>query len=191
MQDIEPFYNWRHIYVANEDEHSPFWGHANSEFQYSNTIYNYYIHPQWDSFGSTTLYVKALFVDYEQNIAILEFIGEWNDAIENDCMLLKRDLIDCLLQKGIYKFILITENVLNFHSSDDSYYEEWYQDIEEEGGWILFLNMPAATKTEFMQISIHHYAFFMDIEQWRTLQPLILMNFIEQKLLRIQQNTEE
>ena len=191
MQDIEPFYNWRHIYVANEDEHSPFWGHANSEFQYSNTIYNYYIHPQWDSFGSTTLYVKALFVDYEQNIAILEFIVEWNDAIENDCMLLKRDLIDCLLQKGIYKFILITENVLNFHSSDDSYYEEWYQDIEEEGGWILFLNMPAATKAEFMQISIHRYAFFMDIEQWRTLQPLILMNFIEQKLLRIQQNTEE
>jgi len=31
----------------------------------------------------------------------------------------------------------------------------------------------------------------MEIEQWRTLQPLILMNFIEQKLLRIQQNNEE
>jgi len=154
MQDIEPFYNWRHLYIASEDEHSPFWGHANSEFQYTNTIYNYFIHP-------------------------------------NDCMLLKRDLIDCLIQKGIYKFILITENVLNFHSSDDSYYEEWYQDIEEEGGWILFLNMPLATKSEFNQISIHRYAFFMEIEQWRTLQPLILMNFIEQKLLRIQQNNEE
>jgi hypothetical protein len=191
MHEIEPYFQWRHLYIADEDPKSIFFGQTYSEFEFSQTVYNYYIHPQWDTFGSKNLYLKILFVAYESNFAIIELIGEWNDAIENDCMLLKRDLIDCLIQKGIYKFILITENVLNFHSSDDSYYEEWYQDIEEEGGWILFLNMPLATKSEFNQISIHRYAFFMEIEQWRTLQPLILMNFIEQKLLRIQQNNEE
>jgi len=31
---------------------------------------------------------------------------------------------------GDIQFILIGENVLNFHSSDDCYYEEWFQDVE-------------------------------------------------------------
>ena len=48
MQDIEPYYNWRHLYVAEEDESSPFFGRTYSEFEYSMTLYNYYIHPQWD-----------------------------------------------------------------------------------------------------------------------------------------------
>ena len=64
MQDIEPYYSWSHLYTAAEDELSPFYGRVYSEFEYSNTIYNYYIHPQWDVFGSSTLYVKVLFVVY-------------------------------------------------------------------------------------------------------------------------------
>ncbi len=51
MHEIEPFYNWRHIYVSEEDERSPFYGRVYSEFEFSQTIYNYYIHPQWDEFG--------------------------------------------------------------------------------------------------------------------------------------------
>ena len=122
MQEIEPYYNWRHLYTAEEDERSPFFGRTYSEFEYSNTVYNYYIHPQWDEFGSRTLYLKVLFVDYDFNFAIIEMIGEWNDAIENDIMQLKRELIDDMVQRGIHKFMLITENVLNFHSSDIDYY---------------------------------------------------------------------
>ena len=53
---------------------------VNSEFEYSNTVYNYYIHPQWDDIGSGTLYMKELYADYENGFAILEFIGEWNDV---------------------------------------------------------------------------------------------------------------
>ena len=94
MQDIEPYYSWRHMYISSEDELSPFYGREYSEFEYSNTVYNYYIHPQWDDFGSTTLYMKVIFADYEQQYAIIEFIGEWNDAINNDIMMLKRDIID-------------------------------------------------------------------------------------------------
>ena len=140
MQDIEPIFNWRHLYIAEEDEQSPFYGRTYSEFEFTNTVYNYYIHPQWDDFGSRTLYMKLLFVEYEQQFAIIELMGEWNDAIENDIMTLRRDVTDLMQHRGINKFILIAENVLNFHSSDDSYYEEWRESVIEEGGWVVIVD---------------------------------------------------
>src|SRR3954463_4455746 len=147
VHTIEPFYNWQHLYIAAEDPESPFYGREYSEFQYSNTIYNYYIHPQWDDIGSETLYIKILFVDYEEKYAVIEFIGEWNDAINNDIMLLKRDIIENMMSFGINKFILIGENVLNFHASDDCYYEEWFQEVED--GWIAAINFLDHVRTEF------------------------------------------
>ncbi|MCE2849196.1 MAG: hypothetical protein LW815_08535, partial [Chitinophagaceae bacterium] len=146
MHEIEPFYNWRHVYIADEDQRSPFFGREYSEFHYSQTIYNYYIHPQWDDIGSSTLYIKILFVDYEVGFTIIEMIGEWNDAIENDIMTLKRDIIDQMIAHGIHKFILIAENVLNFHSSDDCYYEEWVDDVIEEGGWVSIIGLPEQSR---------------------------------------------
>jgi len=74
------------MYTAEEDEKSPFFGRTYSEFEYSQSVYNYYIHPQWDEFGSKTLYLKVLYADYAENFAIIELIGEWNDAVENDIM---------------------------------------------------------------------------------------------------------
>ena len=131
MQDIEPYYNWRHLFTAEEDRFSPFFGRTYSEFEYSQTLYNYYIHPQWDEFGSNTLYIKVIFAEYEQGYAVIELIGEWNDALYNDIMLLKREVIEDMINKGINKFILIGENILNFHTSDDCYYEEWFQEVED------------------------------------------------------------
>jgi hypothetical protein len=128
---------------------SPFYRRTYSEFEFTQTVYNYYIHPQWDDFGSRTLYLKIIYVDYELNFAIIELIGEWNDAIENDIMQLKRDVIDQLFQEKISKYILITENVLNFHSSDKEYYEEWFEQVTDEEGWIVALNMPEATQYDF------------------------------------------
>ena len=128
MHEIEPYYNWRHIYVSEEDERSPFFGRVYSEFEYTQAIYNYLIHPQWDDFGSRTLYLKVLLADYEEKYAIIELIGEWNDAIEKDIMSLKREVADPFMVQGIFKFIFITENVLNFHSGDKDYYEEWYEE---------------------------------------------------------------
>ena len=184
MQEIEPYYNWQHLYTSEEDELSPFYGIEYNEFEFTNTIYNYYIHPHWDTFGSQTLYLKILMADYEANYAIIEMIGEWNDAIENDIMRLKREVIDQLIRNGITKFILITENVLNFHSSDDSYYEEWFEDIEEENGWIISLNMPEATQHDFLGTRINNYINLIDYAQWRTMKPELLFHRLDNIMLR-------
>ncbi len=185
MHEIEPFYNWQHLYNAEEDEHSPFYGVEHSEFMFSNTVYNYYIHPQWDEFGSRTLYLKILFADYDLNYAIIEMIGEWNDAVENDIMQLKRSIIDQMVAQHIYKFIFITENVLNFHSSDPDYYEEWYDDIKDEGGWIVAVNMPEQTKYDFRQSHIDRYIRMMEVDNWRTYQPQDFFQLIDNRMLRI------
>ena len=97
MHLVEPYFHWRNLYVASEDEASPFHGRDYSEFEFGNRIYNFYIHPQWDHIGSPTLYIKILYVDYEFGFSIIEMIGEWNDTIENDIMTLKRDIIDQMI----------------------------------------------------------------------------------------------
>jgi hypothetical protein len=185
MQDIEPYYSWRNLYIASEDEQSPFYGREYSEFSFSNTIYNYYVHPQWDEFGSSTLYLKILFADYDKGYAIIEFIGEWNDAINNDIMFLKRDVIDVLLENGIQKFILIGENVLNFHGSDDCYYEEWFQEITD--GWIVALNFREHVLIEFSKYNLDFYMAFggeLNNMNWRTFLPGQLFEKIENTMTR-------
>jgi len=184
MHEIEPFYNWRHLYVAEEDERSPFFGTEHSEFQYTATVYNYYIHPQWDDFGSRTLYIKVQFVDYEAGYAIFELLGEWNDAIENDIMTLKRDVVDLMIQEGISKYIVIAENVLNFHSSDGSYYEEWQDDIRDEGGWVVLLNLPEASQHDFRLARLMRYLEFAEYPEWRTLSPQLLFVTLDNLMLR-------
>jgi hypothetical protein len=179
LQDIEPYFNWRHLYTAEEDPLSPFYRRTYSEFEFSNTVYNYYIHPQWDDFGSRTLYLKILFVDYEQRFAIIELLGEWNDAIENDIMTLRRDVTDNMHARGINKFIFIAENVLNFHSSDDSYYQDWYEQLEEDAGWVVFIDMPGQSQYDFLQARLNHYIQLMDFPQWRTLKPELVFEQIE------------
>jgi hypothetical protein len=184
MQDIEPYFNWRHIYVAEEDSLSPFYRRTYSEFEFTNTVYNYYIHPQWDDFGSRTLYIKILFVDYEQHFAIIELLGEWNDAIENDIMTLRRDITDNMQAKGITKFILIAENVLNFHSSDDSYYQDWFEGLEDSSGWVTILDMPKQSQHDFVQARLHYYIQLIDFPQWRTLKPELVFEQIENIMIK-------
>ena len=183
MQDIEPYDSWLHLYTSETDVRSPFYGRQ-YDFQFSNTIYNYYIHPFWDDFGSSTLYLKVLMVDYEEEYIIIELIGEWNDAIENDVMRLKREVIDEFIRQGIRKFILITENVLNFHSSDDCYYEEWYEDIEEKNGWVVSLNMPSQTQHDFVKARLNNFVEMLFLPAWRTMKPDVLFNQVDNILLR-------
>ncbi len=187
MHTIEPYFNWRDLYIAEEDKLSPFYEREYSEFEFSKTIYNYYIHPQWDEFGSPTLYLKVLYVDYINNFSIIEFIGEWNDAIGNDIMFLKREIIDPMIEQGINKFILLGENVLNFHASDDCYYEEWYEEIAEEGGWIAALGFRDHVVTEMRSQRLEHYIYmgekFNDLN-WRMIKPQFLPEVIEDILLK-------
>ncbi|MDB5196768.1 MAG: hypothetical protein JWP88_1139 [Flaviaesturariibacter sp.] len=184
MHQIEPFYNWLHVYVSEEDERSPFYGREYSEFEFSQTIYNFYIHPQWDEFGSKTLYLKVLQADYDEHYIVIELIGEWNDAIENDIMMLKRDVIDKFEAEGISKFILIAENVLNFHSGDRDYYEEWHEDVSDEDGWVVCLNMPEATQHDFRKAKINYYVELMELGNWRTYKPFHLFKRIDDELSR-------
>lgn len=184
MHEIEPFYNWRHLYSAEEDEHSPFYGRTYSEFEYSQTVYNYYIHPQWDEFGSRTLYMKLIYADYDQNFVIIELIGEWNDAIEDDIMTLKREIIDRMLAEKVTKFILIAENVLNFHSGDRDYYQEWYEEVSDRDGWVVCLNMPEQTQYDFLKKKLNYYIALMEIVNWRAFKPEDLFTMINEAQIR-------
>jgi hypothetical protein len=160
MHDIEPYFKWRDYYIASEDKKSPFFGRDYSEFHFTNKVYNYYIHPQWDEFGSNTLYMKVLYVNYREGVAILEFIGEWNDCLYNDIMYLKRDIIDQMVERGIYRYILLCDNVMNFHGSDDSYYEEWWDDVKDDGGWIAMVNVFDHVEQELKRTRLQYYVNF-------------------------------
>jgi len=179
MHNLEPFYNWRHIYVSEEDQKSPFFGREYSEFEFTHTVYNYYIHPQWDDFGSRTLYLKVLLADYEEKYTIIELMGEWNDAVENDIMELKREVLEKFMYEGINKFILIGENVLNFHSSDSEYYKELYEETMDENGWVVCLDMPEQSQYDFRKAHLDTYVQLIELENWRTYKPFHLFKKID------------
>ena len=187
MHDIEPFYNWLELYSATDDPRSPLYGAENSLTHYTHTIYGYYIHPQWDDIDSETLFLKILYADYDLGFAVIEFIGEWNDALNNDIMKLKRNIIDPLVQEGIKRFILIGENVFNFHGSEDDYYEEWFEDVEE--GWIAAISFRDFVLSEMRSYNIDSYinsGGTLDDLHWRTYTPkrlFALVNSMIQKRL--------
>ena len=185
MHELEPYYRWRDDYIASEDARSPLYETVYSEFTYDKQIYNYLIHPQWDFFGSQTLYLKVLFADYDRGYVIIELIGEWNDALHNDIMILKREILDLMVDEGLNKFILIGENVLNFHSSDDCYYEEWFQEVED--GWIAAINFREHVIDEFKRNNIDYYLNFggeLDQLPWRNLKPIQLFKKVEELLTK-------
>ncbi len=187
MHDIEPFYMWRDLYTAESDEHSPFYQREYSELYFTHAVYNHCIHPQWDDIGSPTIYLKILFTDYQIGFVIIEFIGEWNDCINNDIMMLKKEVLDWQMRQGINKFILIGENILNFHSHEEDYYDEWFQEVEE--GWIAAINFREHVLQEMRDNNLDLYVNFggdLDDLNWRTMEPKILyqrINRILQKRL--------
>ena len=66
MHNIEPHFQWREKYQSEKDHLSPFYGREYNEFGYENKVYNYLLHPQWDAFGSETLYLKILYANYDE-----------------------------------------------------------------------------------------------------------------------------
>ena len=81
---------------------------------------------------------------------------------------------------AITKFVLIGENVLNFHYSDDCYYEEWMDEIEE--GWIVAVNFHQHVLREMQQIALDQYIIWggeLDDLDWRTYKPNVLIDKIE------------
>jgi hypothetical protein len=74
--------------------------------------------------------------------------------------------------------------VLNFHSSDDSYYEEWHEQLEDDNGWVAVLNMPNATQHDFKKARITNYLHFFELDQWRTLKPEIIFQTLDNELMK-------
>ncbi|MBL4702956.1 MAG: hypothetical protein JKY54_00410 [Flavobacteriales bacterium] len=180
MHSLEPYFNWRNLYTSEDDPKSPFYGEEYSEFYFTNKIYDHLIHPQWDNMGSSTLFIKIIYVDYDDGFAFIELMGEWNDTLHNDIMYLKRDIADRLKDENIDKFILIGENVLNFHPSDDCYYEEWFEELED--GWIALLNFRDHVLEELTAANIDSYFVLggaINEMDWRTYQPIHLFQKIE------------
>ena len=100
-------------------------------------------------------------------------------------MFLKREILDLMVDEGLNKFILIGENVLNFHSSDDCYYEEWFQEVED--GWIAAINFREHVMDEFKRNNIDYYLNFggeLDQLPWRNLKPIQLFNKVEELLTK-------
>jgi hypothetical protein len=185
MHNLEPHYNWRHLYIASEDELSPFYGRNYSEFEFKHAIYDHWIHPQWDFIGSSTLFVKLLFANYEKGFCIIELMGEWNDCLHNDIMYLKREIADTLIDNGISRFVLIGENVLNFHAGDDDYYQEWSEDIDN--GWIIGINFREHVVNEFENRNLDYYIAFggrFNSFKWRSLDPNQLYEALDEMLMK-------
>jgi len=185
MHQIEPFYNWHELYNSSKDKRSPFYGREYSETLCHNVIYNHYIHPQWDEFGSQTLYLKILLANYEKQYAIIELFGEWNDILYNDVMFLYRDVIEALINEGIKYFVLIGENVLDFHADTDDYFAEWFDNIED--GWIIGINFRQHVMEEFKRASIDQYiAFYGQFDEvpWRNLQPDKLITLLNELIIK-------
>ena len=89
-----------------------------------------------------------------------------------------------MIEQGISKFILITENVLNFHSSDSEYYEEWNEEIGDQGGWIVAVNMPSQTQYDFHQSKIDRLVHMQEHLNWRTFQPQHFFQLVDNEMLK-------
>ena len=185
MHQIEPYYRWLKYYDPEMDDRSPFYGKEYNYDLYSETIYGYYIDPGWDFIGSETLYIKIIFIDYDEGVVIMELIGEWNDALHNDIMHLKRNIIELLQSEGVNKFILIGEHIFNFHGSDDCYYEEWFEEVED--GWIAGVNFKDFVIDEMQRYNIDMYFNLggsLEINNWRTMTPAKFYMIVSQLIMR-------
>ncbi len=103
----------------------------------------------------------------------------------NDVSFLKRQVVDILLAEGINRFLLIGENVLDFHADDNDYYMEWFDDVED--GWIVGINFRDHVLNEFINSKLDYFIAFgggFNEFNWRALKPLTLFEKIESMVLR-------
>ena len=176
MHNLEPFYGWRDFYRAEDDDKSPFYEKEYNEFEFSEVIYNHYIHPQWDSIESDTLFAKIIYVNYDSGMAMVELIGEWNDAISNDIELLIANLLDFLINEGVNKIILLGTYVLNYHAGENDYYLDLLDKLE--GGWLKYLEFSEPVLNEMRANGVLDYLSPVNLQSinWRIKQPEAILN---------------
>lgn len=183
MHSLQPHSAWRTRYIAADDPRSPFFLDQGAPLNgVYHQMYDFVIHPDWDDIGCETLFLKVLFVDYAEGCAVIELLGEWNDALHNDVMEFKRRVADPLLAEGIVRFVLVGDNLLNFHAEDPDYYAEWAEEVEEEGGWIVGLNFRDHVADEVARARLGRYIWSgprFRATSWRAQDPLTLCQAVE------------
>ena len=102
MHTIEPYFNWRQLYQASEDPRSPFFGYFNSEVYYTDTIYDHVIHPQWDSIGCETLFLKVLYVFSIKRTNKSNFVNRKTNGGFLVLILVMLLIINSMTLQGIY-----------------------------------------------------------------------------------------
>ena len=84
--------------------------------------------------------------------------------------------------------MLIGENILEFFADGNEYYEEWYDDVKDSGGWIMALNFREHILDEMQQANIHHYIHvseqYADIS-WRKYKPNHLIDYLDDLLIKL------
>ena len=71
-----------------------------------------------------------------------------------------------------------------FQASDDCYYEEWFEEVTDENGWIVALNMPEATQYDFRKRKINYFIELMEMPNWRVFKPEHLFMRINEELVK-------
>ncbi|MCB0843301.1 MAG: hypothetical protein KDD63_22940 [Bacteroidetes bacterium] len=185
LRDIEPFYGWLELYSHEEDEKSPFYGVEHNMFYYDRSINHIPAHPLWDDFGSESLLVKILYVNYQDGYAIIELFGEWNDLFDNDYKLLAENCLTYLIDHGVNKFILICENVFHIYLERDDYYEALQEELAD--GWICTLRLREEVKKEMVDYHISPYFYWSDLLDeiaWRKLKPFQLFAMVNSRIYK-------
>jgi hypothetical protein len=100
-------------------------------------------------------------------------------------MYFKRNIIEEMIENGVDKFILLGENIMNFHSGDNDYYQEWFEEIED--GWIVGLNFRDHVIAEFHDSNLDYYIAFggrFNDFSWRTHDPRQLFSKIDSLIMK-------
>ena len=181
--DIEPYFGWLNLYHHEQDPNSPFHEVEHNQFYFDRSINNIPAHPLWDHFGSESLLLKILFIDYEKGFAIIELFGEWNDLFLNDFKLLAENCLTYLIDAQVHKFILICENVFHMYLEGDDYYQALAEELEE--GWLCALRLREEAKEEMEAYGIAPYFYWnaqLDEFAWRTLKPHQLFQLVDRRM---------
>ena len=96
-------------------------------------------------------------------------------------------LLEAMQMNGITKFILIGENVLNFHVSDDCYYEEWFEDVQDQGGWVAMINFRDHIIDEMRKARLSNYLLMgerLNDLNWRAVKPFHMHHLVEGRLMQ-------
>jgi hypothetical protein len=59
---------------------------------------------------------------------------------------------------------------------------EWYDEVSENDGWIVALNMPEPTQYDFRKKKLNYYIELMQLEDWRVYKPYHLFKKIDDEL---------